>query len=397
MIDELDLAFDEHAERGRPRHRKGSRGAGGKRSGGKSAVAFLMAFVLLAVLGGGVYLGYNKVKDFFTAADYDGNGTGEVTVQIAPDSSLTEMGNVLVAADVVKSTKAFTNAAEANPKSKNIQSGTYKMRKQMSAENAVKLMLDPKSRIVNGVTITEGKTAFQVYAALSAKTGVPVADFKKAALDPVALGVPAFWFNRTDHQKVTKSIEGFLFPDTYEFPPKATAEDMLSAMVSHFLAVADRLDFVNLAQTQRKISPYEVLTVASLAQAEAGNTVDLGKIARVAYNRIYGGNFPCSCLQFDVGINYYYQLTGRPTKPSKDMTNAELYDPKNPYRLHGKPGLTPTPINNPGEAALKGAVSPPAGPWLYFVAIDKQGHSAFATTNAEQEKNKATARRNGVL
>jgi UPF0755 protein len=396
MIDELDLAFDEHAERGRPRHRKGSRGTGGKRSG-KSAVAFLMAFVLLAVLGGGVYLGYNKIKDFFTAADYDGIGSGDVTVQIAPDSSLTEMGNVLVDADVVKSTKAFTNAAEANPKSKNIQSGTYRMRKQMSAENAVKLLLDPNSRIVNGVTIPEGKTAFQVYALLSAKTGVPVADFKKAALDPVALGVPAFWFNRTDHQKVTKSIEGFLFPDTYEFPPKATAEEMLSAMVAHFLTVADRLDFVNIAQTQRKISPYEVLTVASLAQAEAGNTADLGKIARVAYNRVYGGNFPCSCLQFDVGINYYYQLTGRPTKPSKSMTTAELNDPKNPYRLHGKAGLTPTPINNPGEAALKGAVSPPAGPWLYFVAIDKQGHSAFATTNAEQEKNKAIARRNGVL
>jgi UPF0755 protein len=397
MIDELDLAFDEHAERGRPRHRRGSRGKGGKRSSGKSAVAFLMAFVLLAVLGGGVYLGYNKVKDFFTAADYDGAGSGDVTVQIAQDSSLTEMGNVLVDADVVKSTKAFTNATEANPKSKNIQSGTYKMRKQMSAENAVKLLLDPKSRIVNGVTIKEGQTAFQAFAVLSAKTGVPVADFKKAALDPVALGVPAFWFNRTDHQKVVKSIEGFLFPDTYEFPPKATAEEMLSAMVAHFLTVADRLDFVNIAQTQRKISPYEVLTVASLAQAEAGNTVDLGKIARVAYNRVYGGNFPCSCLQFDVGINYYYQLKGLPTKPSKDMTTKELNDPNNPYRLHGKAGLTPTPINNPGEAALKGAVSPPAGPWLYFVAIDKQGHSAFATTNAEQEKNKATARRNGVL
>jgi UPF0755 protein len=396
MIDELDLAFDEHAERGRPRHRKGSRGAGGKR-GGKSAVAFLMAFVLLAALGGGAYFGYSKIKGFFTAADYDGPGTGEVTVRIAPDSSLTEMGNVLVAADVVKSTKAFTNACEANPKSKNIQSGEYKLRKQMSAANAVALLLDPKSRIVNGVTIPEGKTAFQVYALLSAKTGVPVADFKKAALDPVGLGVPAFWFNRTDKQKVPKSIEGFLFPDTYEFPPKATADDMLGAMVTRFLKVADQLDFVNIAQTQRRISPYQVLIVASLAQAEAGNSADLGKIARVAYNRLYGGNFPCNCLQFDVGINYYYQLTGRPVKPSKAMTTAELTDPKNPYRTHNKPGLTPTPINNPGEAALKGAMSPPTGPWLYFVAIDKQGHSAFATTNAEQEKNKLLAKKNGVL
>jgi peptidoglycan lytic transglycosylase G len=395
MIDELDLAFDEHAERGRPRHRRGYRG--GKRSGGRSAIAFLMAFVLLAVLGGGAYLGYNKIKGFFTAADYSGPGTTAVTVQIADGSSITEMGNTLVEHDVVKSTKAFINAAEDNPKGKNIQSGTYTMRKQMSAKNAVTLMLDPKSRIVNGVTIPEGKTALQVYALLSAKTTIPVKEFQAAAKDPAALGVPDFWFNRTDKQKVTKSIEGFLFPDTYEFPPKSTASDILTTMVQHFMSVTERMDFIKTVEKDRKISPYEALTVASLAQAEAGNQADLGKIARVAYNRLYSGKFPCSCLQFDVGINYYYQLTGKPTKPSKDMTTAELTDPKNPYRTHGKPGLTPTPINNPGEAALQGAMSPPTGPWLYFVAIDKQGHSAFATTLDQQNKNIETAKKNGVL
>jgi len=396
MIDELDLAFDEHAERGRPRHRRSSRNSGGKR-GGRSAIAFLMAFILLAVLGGGVYFGYGKVKDFFTAADYDGPGSGSVQVQIKPDASITEMGNVLVEADVVKSTKAFINAADDNPQSKNIQDGTYTLRRQMSAKDAVTALLDPKSRVVNGVTITEGKTALQVYALLSSKTKIPVKDFQAAAKDPEGLGVPSFWFNRTDNQKVTKSIEGFLFPDTYEFPPTATAADMLTTMVSHFLKVAETLDFVNTVQTDRKISPYEALTVASLAQAEAGNEADLGKIARVAYNRLYSGNFPCNCLQFDVGINYYYQLTGKPTKSSKQMTSADLTDPKNPYRTHGKPGLTPTPINNPGEAALRGAMSPPAGPWLFFVAIDKEGHSAFATTDAEHQRNIALAKKNGVL
>ena len=396
MIDELDLAFDEHAERGRPRHRRGSRG-GKKGRRGRSTVAFLMAFVLLAVLGGGVYLGFNKIKGFFTAADYSGSGTGQVTVQIADDASLTEMGNKLVESDVVKSTKAFVNAAEDNPRGKNIQSGTYTMRKQMSAKDAVALMLDPKSRVVNGVTIPEGRTALQVYALLSKATNIPVKDFQDAAKDPEALGVPDFWFNRTDKQKVTKSIEGFLFPDTYEFPPRSTAAGMLEIMVKRFMTVTDNLDFVKTVERDRKISPYEALTVASLAQAEAGNEADLGKIARVAYNRLYSNNFPCNCLQFDVGINYYYQLTGRPTKSSKQMTNADLTDPKNPYRTHGKPGLTPTPINNPGEAALKGAMSPPQGPWLYFVAIDKQGHSAFATTLEQQNKNIETAKKNGVL
>ncbi len=395
MIDELDLAFDENAERGKPRHRRGSRGGG--KGGGKSAVAFLMAFVLLALLGGGVFLGYNKVRGFFTAADYDGKGTGTVQVQIKDNSTLTEMGNVLVDADVVKSTKAFTNAAEDNPRGKNIQSGTFNLRKQMSAAEAVTLLLDPASRVTNGITIPEGKTALQVYDILAKASGIPVEDFKKAGADPKALGIADFWFNRTDGQKVTRSIEGFLFPDTYEFPPKGTAAEYLQLMVEHFMNVANEVDFVKQAETQRNISPYEVLTVASLAQAEAGNAEDLGKVARVAYNRLYGDDFHCKCLEFDVGINYYYQLTGKPTKPSKDMTDAELTNVKNPYRTHGKAGLTPTPINNPGEAALQGALAPPKGNWLYFVAIDKQGHSAFTQSYPQHLKNIETAKKNGVL
>jgi UPF0755 protein len=79
------------------------------------------------------------------------------------------------------------------------------------------------------------------------------------------------------------------------------------------------------------------------------------------------------------------------------MTTEELNDPKNPYRLHGKPGLPPTAINNPGKPALAGAVDPPPGDWLFFVAIDKQGHSAFATTNEEHNKNRQIAEKNGVL
>jgi UPF0755 protein len=391
MIDELDLAFDEHAERGRPRHRRGSRG--GKKSGGKSAVAFLMAFILLALLGGGAFLGYKKIKGFFTAADYDGAGTGAVTVEIAQGSSITEMGNTLVTSDVVKSTKAFIDAAEKNPKGKNIQSGTYNLRKQMSAKAAVALMLDPKARIVNGVTITEGMTTVQIYAKLSAATKIPVKDYQDAAKDPEALGVPATWFKRTDKLPVRKSIEGFLFPDTYEFPPKNTAADNLKLMVNHFLTVADQINFEDTVTADRHVSPYEGLIVASLAQAEAGIPGDLGGVARVAYNRAYKAHMP---LQFDTTANYWLELNGKAAKHSGKLTPAELNDPKNPYNTVSKQGLPPGPIDNPGKLAMDAAANTPAGPWLYFVAIDKSGKSAFAVTLAEQNKNIQQACRNGI-
>ena len=391
MIDELDLAFDEHAERGRPRHRRGQRS--GKKSSGKSAVAFLMAFILLAVLGGGAYFGYNKVKGFFTAADYDGPGTDPVQVTIAKGSTLTDIGNTLVDADVVKSTKAFTNAAGKDPRGKNIQSGTYNLRKQMSAKNAVTALLDPKSRITSGVTIPEGKTALQTYALLSKATKIPVKDFVAAGKDPGALGVQPWWFNRRDHKPAQKSIEGFLFPDTYEFDPKLNASQILTVMVQRFNDQVSQLGLVDAVQNNLAVSPFEALIVASLTQAESGTTADMPKIARVAYNRAYKAHIP---LQFDTTANYWIELNGGTAKFSGKLTGGELNDPKNPYNTVGKPGLPPGPIDNPGKSALQGAMSPAAGPWLFFVVVDKQGDSAFATTDAEHEANIHKACANGI-
>ena len=72
------------------------------------------------------------------------------------------------------------------------------------------------------------------------------------------------------------------------------------------------MEFAETVQSERGgISPYEALIVASLAQAEAGNAEDLGKVARVAYNRVYSGTFPCSCLEMDVTVNYYLEMTGQ--------------------------------------------------------------------------------------
>ncbi|UQU67188.1 endolytic transglycosylase MltG [Couchioplanes caeruleus] len=391
MIDELDLAFDEQAEKGKPRHRRGR--GGGKGGKGKSAVAFLMVFILLGVLGVGGYLGYEKIKGFFTAADYDGSGTDPVQVSLAK-GSLTEIGNTLVDADVVKSTAAFTQAAEDNPRGKNIQPGTYNLRKQMSAKDAVTLLLDPKARVSKGVTIKEGLTAQEIYATLSKATKVPVKDFETAAKDPQALGVPDFWFNRRDNKKASGTIEGFLFPDTYEFDPKATAADMLRVMVGKFIDTTTDIGFVKTAEGKLSVSPYEALIVASLSQAESGTAEDLPKVARVAYNRAYKKNMP---LQFDVTTNYWLQLQDKSRKHSGKMSDAELKDPKNPYTTELKVGLPLGPINNPGKAALEAAVKPAVGDWLFFVAIDpKTKKSAFAVTNAEHDANIQKACRNGV-
>ncbi|MBQ0980257.1 MULTISPECIES: endolytic transglycosylase MltG [unclassified Micromonospora] len=398
MIDDLDLGFDEPERGEKGRHRRGFRKRNGKSGGGgrgKTFLALLMALVLLGGIGGGAFYGFDRIQNYFVTPDYDGAGSGEITVEIKNGALIADMADALVAADVVKSQKAFIEAAEANSRSKNIQPGTYKLRKQMSGESAVTAMLDLKNKIVNGLTIPEGRTAKNIYKLLSDKTKIPVKEFEAAAKDPEALGVPDWWFKRDDGKKIVKSVEGFLYPDTYEIPPKATAESILKLMVDNFLTVTQEMKFADRVQKERKVSPYEALIVSSLAQAEAGNKDDLGKVARVAYNRVYG-EFPCNCLEMDVTVNYYLELIGKPTKSSKQMTATELDDPKNPYNRKLR-GMIPTPINNPGKQALEGAMATPTGKWLYFVAIDKEGHSEFAETYEEQKRNEAKAREAGII
>lgn len=390
MIDDLDLVFEERIEPGRHRakHRK-------KRGGrGKTVAALLITFLLLGGLAGGAWYGADRIQSFFSAPDYVGGGTGEVLVEVKAGDTATDIGNTLVEAGVVKSAKAFIEAADSDSRSRNIQVGVYRLRKQMSAKNALAMLLDPRNRVVEGVTIPEGRTAKQTYKLLSEGTGIPVEEFEAAAKDPLKLGVPDWWFKRTDGKKVTRSIEGFLFPATYEIPPNATAESILKMMVDKFLTVTGEMEFADRVQNERNISPYEALTVASLAQAEAGVAEDIGKIARVAYNRLYVKDMP---LQFDVTSNYGWELQGKEMKPSKEMTQEELNDASNPYSTHAHKGLPPTPINSPGKLALEGAMDPPKGNWLFFVAIDKEGHSAFAETNEEHERNIEKAKENGVL
>ncbi|GAA2402270.1 ABC transporter substrate-binding protein [Catellatospora methionotrophica] len=402
MIDELDRAFDDDHD-GDPRQElpPGEASRQRRRFGRmRSVLAMCLALVLLGALGVGAVVVYKKISGALGASDWATSADGtEVQVEIKSGDTQADIARTLKAAGVIASEKAFVEAGERNPDALRIQPGFYKMRTHMSAKDAVLRLLDLKNRIVNGITIPEGLSSFRVFKLLAAKTGIAEADFRAAAEDPLALGVPDWWFNRTDDKKVTPSVEGFLFPDTYEFAPNATAESMLRVMVNRFLTVTGSMNFADTVPAELGgIAPYEALIVASLAQAEAGNADDFGKVARVAYNRVYKRipDLTCACFQFDVTVNYSRELAGKDPKPSSGLSHDELTDAKNPYNRNAE-GMIPTPINNPGKAALEGAMSPPKGDWYYFVATDRQGHSAFSETFEEFCQDNETAVKNKVL
>jgi peptidoglycan lytic transglycosylase G len=409
MIDELDIPFEDDYERGRHRRRRGGRGAPQARGGrprrrrGRSLFALFVTLVLLGALAAGGWYGMDRLRGVFTVPDYSGDGDSSVMVHIAPDDSGKDMAGKLYQASVVKSEKAFVNAFNANPQSKSIEVGYYKLRQHMKASKALDALLARKpdhtltNRVSRVVTITEGEVSLDVFAALAKATSLPVTDFENAAKDPVALGVSADWFTRQDGKPVQKSIEGFLYPATYEFDPGLDATAILKKIVGNFTAEMTKLDFLNQVQNTLHISPFEALVAASIAQVEGRFPNDMAGIARVLYNRAYGGKFPCSCLQLDSTVNYWLRISGQTPKSSKDLTVSDLHNPKDTYNTHDKPGLPIGPISNPGAEALQAAMNPPKNGYLYFVAIDKDGHTAFATTEQEHAANIALAKKNGVL
>lgn len=403
MLDDLDLAWEDQEPRrrgGPPSRQARQRRRKERKRRRRSFGAFFMSMLMLAALGVGVYWGVGKAQEFFGTPDYEASEqtTTEVRVRIESGDGGVEMGQELQEKGVVKSVKAFVAAFNAGDGTE-IQPGTYRLYEKMPAAAAVAMLLDrEKNLVINKITVQEGLSMTKTFAKLSEGTGIPVQDFVAAAQDPIALGISEDWFTRTDGKESVRSVEGFLFPETYHFDPDMTAEQILKMMINQFLTVAEDINFIGSVQGNLGVSPHEALTVASLAQVEAGKAEDFGKIARVAYNRGVKEMIACACLQFDVTANYWLEQQGKPEKASKDMTEAELDDPNNPWNTGpSSKGLPVGPISNPGKAALEGAMSPPAANWIYFVAVDQQGTTKFAATSAEHDRNVAEACRNGVL
>ncbi|GAB3857339.1 endolytic transglycosylase MltG [Dactylosporangium cerinum] len=392
---ELDLGWDDEERPSRHRRRAVSPRGKRKGRGGRTFVALFLSLLVFGGLAYGAFIGVDRIKDMFTAADYNGGGTGEVTVEVLPDQYAADIAATLAEKDVVKSAKAFIEAAKKDERSKKLQPGFYKLRKQMAAEQALSLMLDPKSRLVNKVTLPEGLTYVETFKKLSEVTKIPYEEFEKAAADTKALGLGDVWFTRQDKKQVARSIEGFLFPATYDFPPNVDATGILKVIINRFNQEIDATGFIDGVQNSLHISPYEALIAASIAQVE-GLDKDQEGIVRVLYNRVYSGKFPCNCLQVDSTVNYYLRITGKGAKPSTELLNSELHNKNNPYNAHDVPGLPIGPISNPGTSALKAAINPPKHDFYYFCAIDTAGNTGYAKTYSEFQKMWEQAKKNGV-
>ncbi|MFF7976251.1 endolytic transglycosylase MltG [Streptomyces sp. NPDC007905] len=216
------------------------------------------------------------------------------------------------------------------------------------------------------LVIPEGWRASQVYDAVDKALGLPPGSTRKS-LGKAALKLP---------NEAEGNPEGYLFPATYSVRKGATPESLLRSMVD---TANKRYNGAPIAAGAQRdaMNVYQAVTVASIVQAEAATSADMGKVARVIFNRLQRG-MP---LQMDSTINY--ALNRNTVHTSVADTRME-----SPYNSYQRMGLPPTPIDNPGEKAMHAALNPPPGDWLYFVTV-KPGDTRFTADYSEHLRNVA--------
>ncbi|MFE2285773.1 endolytic transglycosylase MltG [Streptomyces sp. NPDC059443] len=364
---------------GEPGGRRSGR-SGGKPKKRSGMACLIAAVVIVGVLGGGGYYGYNYIKDKFGAAeDYAGSGTDEtVSVEIPKGSGLGQMGRILKDAGVVASAQAFVNAANSAPdgKGKAIQPGIYPLKKKMSAASVVAVMTDPtKLRVI---TVTEGMRNTKVYTAIDEKLGKPAGTTQGIAKNEAKnLGLPA-WAN--NDPKIMDPLEGFLYPARYDLTNESTPESLLKQMVKKATDKYTELGVEGKAKDLGLSNPLQVITVASLVNAEGMNHDDFRKMADVVYNRLKKTNDVTNQkIEFDSTYNYIKNQS----EINFNLKEAQAFD--HPYNTHHVKGLPPGPIGNPGLEALTATLDPDRGGWMFFVSVDGKT-TTFSKTYDEHLK-----------
>ncbi|MEA2209235.1 MAG: hypothetical protein QOF54_1712 [Solirubrobacteraceae bacterium] len=368
----------------------GGRGSGGVRSGRRGDGGAPRRRVTRARIAALVALALAVALVWFLVSlfqPFAGAGSGRVIVSIPKGASSSKIGSILAHDGVVSSGFFFGLRATLAGKRGSLHSGRFELKRRMSYSAAIDALSKPPPKaIVVKVVIPEGYTRRQIAELVSedALAGSYLAASRRSrVLDPRRYGAPGG----------TADLEGFLFPATYELAAGAPAaklvEEQLAAFRERFSS-----DDVRRARALH-VTPYQLLTVASMIEREAQTAGDRPKIAAVVYNRLRQG-IP---LGIDATIYYAVEQQKGIATYTGELTESQLRI-DSPYNTRTHKGLPPTPISNPGTASIQAAAHPAHAPYLYYVAgADGCGEQVFSRTSAEFEKNvaayDAAVKRNG--
>lgn len=330
----------------------------------KWALVFVtFSLVLLSVAGS---IAWSFIQPTFDkssteVADYPDAGQGVVQVIIKQNDIGGVIATTLYDQGVIASREAFLTEWNANPDAQGIKPGYYLLQREMKAEYALAMLLDPNNRELRTIRIPEGSTLQTYYQKIAEATKTDVATVEAAAKDTAALGLPV---------EAGGNLEGWLFPSTYQFDPGVTPASALKQMVEETIK---QLDAEGVAPENRE----RVLTIASLVEREAKLDVDRPLIAGVIYNRLDKD----MKLELDSTVKYVAPSEGAFTTDDERATDS-------PYNTYKYKGLPPGPIAGPGAKSIAAAAVPAEHNYLFFVTVNfETGETAYAETFPDHLKN----------
>jgi UPF0755 protein len=338
----------------------------------------LLALLALLFIGAALYVINATFQPF---QDEHKNAAG-VAVRIPPGADAGSIGRLLESKGVIADARFFELNATLTLRRGKLRTGRYMLRREMTNGAAIEaLMQGPKVRIVKtfDVTIPEGLSRREAAPAVD-RSGIR-GSYLKATRSERALARA----RRLGAPKSATSLEGFLFPATYELNVGARAAELVDKQLDAF---RDTLAGIDLTRARRKnLTRYDVVTIASMIERETSSDRERPLISSVIYNRLAQG----TPLGIDATIRY----------AENDWHSAlrvSQLERDGPYNTRLRPGLPPTPIGNPGRASLKAAAAPARTDFIFYVAKPGACH-AFAATSAEHERNvaayEAARERNG--
>ncbi|MBV8207378.1 MAG: endolytic transglycosylase MltG [Acidobacteria bacterium] len=329
-----------------------------------------LRFIAVVVLALGAWLLWGLVIP--RRAPQPAAGQPPATVLLRPGWSSRRIAGELQSAGVIPSARAFLLLHAI--RLRRLKAGEYLFDRPATA-------IQVYNRIALGdiyfhtVTVPEGFNMFDIAAAVQQAGLGPAADFLKAAGDPTSIH---------DLDPQARSLEGYLFPDTYQFTRAQSMQDMAGEMLRQFRQKGRALGLVPAPGSPPTTDLHALVTMASIVEKETSAPEERPLIAGVYYNRLQHR----IALQADPSVIYAAQLAGR---YSGEIHRSDL-DADSPYNTYKYPGLPPGPICNPGEASLQAAMHPAQTDYLYFVS-DNNGHHRFAATLDEHAKNVQAYRR----
>ena len=299
------------------------------------------------------------------APDFEGGNAGpEVIIHIIPGMTGSEIGDLLFKEGVVESSLAYFRAAVSDSRSNSIAPGEHLVESRIPAKTALEQLLDV-DRILNLIRVRDGARLSEI---VDEMVGAGFSKSEvRAALDATKVPEPF----------KARSLEGMLYPAFYSFERDSEATKVFEKMIQRFQSEIQEIDFQS-----KKFTPDQLLTIASLVEAEGTPDV-FGKVARVIYNRLELG----MKLQFDSTVHYVFNRRGEIALSIADTKVA------NRYNTFVFPGLPPGPIGSPTLGAMKAAIAPEPGDWLYFVTV-LPGDTRFTSSYDEFLDFKAQYKRN---